>query len=215
MWQIILENRFKRCRYFERSTWCVKMFQIFRAYSSWTKPKWCSASGCRELIGKGGEGGGSPGEGNIHKNYSHHNHQLHDNHHHHHDNHHHYHDNHHHHRHSTTVPSSKVPPRLAGCPSVTLRGTSYQCRSFWNDNFQREDKQDRWKRTKNLMSRWAGPLEEAWGELWPRWARRGTGSCGEDLCAGPVQHRLGFSSSVPRASCLGNLTRSQFEWKVN
>ena len=107
-----------------------KCFQIFRAYSSWTKPKWCSASGCRELIGKGGEGGGSQGEGNIHKNYSHHNHQLHDNHHHHHDNHHHYHDNHHHHRHSTTVPSSKVPPRLAGCPSVTLRGTSYQCRSF-------------------------------------------------------------------------------------
>ena len=30
----------------------------------------------------------------------------------------------------STVPSSKVVPRLAGCPSVTLRGTSYQCRSF-------------------------------------------------------------------------------------
>ena len=31
---------------------------------------------------------------------------------------------------TATVPSSKVVPRLAGCPSVTLRGTSYQCRSF-------------------------------------------------------------------------------------
>ena len=97
-----------------------KCFQIFRAYS---KPKWSSTSCCRELIGRGGEGGGSQGEGNIHKNYSHHNHQLHAN-------HDHHHDNHHHHRHSSTLPSSKVVPRLAGCPSVTLRGTSYQCRSF-------------------------------------------------------------------------------------
>ena len=31
---------------------------------------------------------------------------------------------------TATLPSSKVVPRLAGCPSVTLRGTSYQCRSF-------------------------------------------------------------------------------------
>ena len=84
---------------------------------------------------------------------------------------------------------------------------------LWNDDLQREDndKQDGWKRTKNLMARWAVPLEEAWAELWPRWARRGTESCGEDLCAGPLEHRLWF----PRASGLGNLTRSQFEWKVN
>ena len=75
---------------------------------------------------------------------------------------------------------------------------------LWNDNLQREDndKQDGWKKTKNLMARWAVPLEEAWGELWPRWARRGTESCGGDLCAGPVEHRLWF----PRASGLGNIT---------